>query len=142
MPTFRNDNDVSMRVTNISGEAQTVFPGESVVSYQDLSTDGFTETDSDPIDSPTRVWNVVMIGAEGGNETITIGKRLTGLEIFNRSDSSGEVDIHFNSTDGPRAALLIPGRSISFTKDDIWGRVSTIIVESLFGAVVDVREMQ
>jgi hypothetical protein len=142
MPTFRNDNLVPVRVTNFSGEAQVVPPGHSVKSYQDLTVDGFTETSVSPVDSPTFNWNVVMIGVVGGSGIVTVGKRITGLEIFNRVDSSGEVDIHFNNAAGPRAALLLPGRGIEFAKEDVWGKVSTVIVESTFGAVVDIREMQ
>ncbi|MEN6445549.1 MAG: hypothetical protein ABFC98_05835 [Candidatus Cloacimonas sp.] len=142
MPTFQNDNDFAVRVTNFSGEAQVVPPGHSVKSYQDLTVDGFTETSVSPVDSPTFNWNVVMIGVAGGSGTVTVGKRITGLEIFNRVDSSGEVDIHFNNATGPRAALLLPGRGIEFAKEDVWGKVNTVIVESTFGAVVDIREMQ
>lgn len=142
MPTFQNDNDFAVRVTNYSGEAQVVQPGHSVKSYQDLTLDGFSQSSVSPVDSPTFNWNVVMIGVAGGSSTVTLGKRITGLEIFNRVDSSGEVDIHFNNATGSRAALLLPGRGISFAKSDIWGKVSTVIVESTLGAVVDIREMQ
>jgi hypothetical protein len=141
-PTWRNDNSFAVRTTNISGESEFVMSGHSIKSYQDLTADGFTQTSPTPGTSPTFNWTVAMIGVAGGAQVITVGKRITGLEIYNRDTSSGEVDITFNDSGEKRAALLLPGRSIEFEKADVWGKVNTVIVESSYGAVVEVREIQ
>lgn len=141
-PTWRNDNSFAMRVTNISGEAEFVMAGHSVKSYQNLTADGFTQTSPTPGTSPTFNWTVASFGVSGGAQVITVGKRITGLEIYNRSSSSGEVDITFNDSGERRAALLLPGRSIEFEKEEVWGKVNTVIIESSYGAIVEVREKQ
>lgn len=58
MPTYRNDNDHARFVLEVpsvpdsgSGVKKQILPGETVETYEDLSTDGFTKT----LDSPYSV---------------------------------------------------------------------------------------
>lgn len=140
-PTWRNDNDFTVKVTNFSGEVQTVLPGESVKSYDNLLPDGFTQTDTTPIATPTYAWSALPIGANKSGEVV-LGKRTTSLEIANRTGSSGECYLRFDSYTGPTAALLQPNSTITFAKADVFNKVTKVTVTSVKGSVVDVREKQ
>ena len=137
-PTWRNDGEASIKVTNISGEAQLVPPNRIVYSYEDLSDlPDVTKLSELPAWSPNTEWTVVNLGVAGTrNEPIT--QPFSSLDVFNRESSSGEALVYFNTKSGEVAARLLPGRAVSFDSDEVKRRVSSVIVEASLGAVVEI----
>lgn len=133
MPTWRNDNAFSVKVVNISGEGQTVFPNKQVPSYRDLTAAGFTQVS--PVPYPNNILFNDLIHFSG-ESTVNrdVLRKAINAEVYCRS---GEVKVHFESAlNTPEAALLPAGRSVEFGVDELKG-VSRLVFVSAGVASID-----
>jgi hypothetical protein len=142
-PTYRNDSTTqTWRGQNFSGEAVNVAPGE-FIGTRDLVIESFmTKTSDLPSFSPTISWSTVSLGVGCSGEVSFNSILLSGLDILNTIDSSGEALVYFQTTAAAGAALaarLQAGRAISFTEAETLHKVSKVVIESSLGSVVEVR---
>lgn len=136
-PTYRNDSTTqSWRGMNFSGEIVNVVPGDSIQTLAQVSESFMTKTSDSPYYNPNMEWTVVY--SSGETKTRTIDSVYSkGLEINNRSTSSGECAVRFNHASAGYVARLIPGASAEFTQSEIQYKVSSVIIECPSGAVFD-----
>jgi len=136
-PTYRNDSTTqTWRGLNFSGEVVNVPPGHSIVTQNFLLETFMTKTADTPYWSPTIEWAEVRSSGETKTKTVN-ADLMQVLEVYNRAESSGEVDIKFNSASSNIEARLLPGRAVTFAKADVQGKVSSVIFETLTGFVAD-----
>jgi hypothetical protein len=143
MPTYRNDSTTqTWRGRNFSGEAVNVHPGELIGTCDIVQETFMTKTDDDPFATPVLSWSVVNLGVGKSGEIAMDQTILTGLDVFNRVESSGEALVYFNDTSsrgGALAARLAVGRAISFPDNEVQHKVNKVVIESSLGSVVEVR---
>jgi len=121
MPTFRNDSSsVSYRVEDISGEMQTVRPGESVATKEILTIahSDFTKTADTPVYAPVLAQHVITFSGENDLQAIALDNECDKIRIHKVSSSlnvdvylqsSGEADPvlrNFNSDDDPEDVVI------------------------------------
>jgi hypothetical protein len=142
MPTYLNPatSGVTYKVQNTDGIWVSVRPGENVQSYDDLTVYGFTQTGATPIGTHSD-WHLLQFSGER-RDTIALGASAKSLDVYNRTQSgelylSGEVRVYLQGID-TYAALLAEGRAVAFSEDMIKSKVSTVVVEALGTALVDV----
>jgi hypothetical protein len=138
-PTYRNDSTIkTYRVTNTSGEAVNVLPGESVASY-DQSQVGLTKVSDDPYYNPTLSWDTIVVAAAGSGESSAINPELVSeIEVYSRGVSSGEALVHLNSIANGVTARIQPGRSVILEAEAVHNRVSKVWISSTLGSIVEV----
>lgn len=140
-PTYRNDStSKTYRVSNMSGEAVNVLPGESVETFQDLrGHSDLTLTAATPYPKD------MLFGEEiafTGIQTVTrntLGMAKGGT-IYNRAGSgavSGEIAVYLDSsTNEPPVAYLSQGRAFEMT-EDLARKAKSIVLVSNASTTVD-----
>jgi len=136
-PTYRNDSTrLTWRGLDFSGEVVNVPPGHTVLTQHVLTESFMTQTAATPYYNPYITWEAVR--SSGETKTKTVDPELTHqIEIYNRSESSGEADIRLNNASNNISAMLLPGRSVTFPESEVFQKVSSVIIECSLGAVLD-----
>lgn len=138
-PLYRNDSTTqTYRVTNTSGEAVDVRPGDSVASYE-TSIAGLTKVTDAPHYNPTLSWDILTVVANNSGESSAINPKLVDeIEIYSRSVSSGEALVYFNSFASGAMARVQPGRSVILEAGDVQNKVSRVLVSSALGCIIEI----
>jgi hypothetical protein len=142
MPTYLNPvtATTTYKVQNTDGLWVSVRPGENVQSYDDLTAYGFVLSSAAPVGTRSD-WHLLQFSGER-QDTIALGASAKSLDVYNRTQSgelylSGEVRVYLEGA-ATYAALLAEGRAVAFSEDMIKSKVSTVVVEALGTALVDV----
>lgn len=130
-PTYRNDSSSkTYRISDMSGEARNVLPGESIETFQDLR--GHTDM---VLTAATPYPKDMLFGEEiafTGTETVTRNTlgMAKGAIIYNRAGTapiSGEIAVYIDSADNtPPVAYISQGRE--FVMDEEMARRAKSIV--------------
>lgn len=140
MPTYRNDGTTVLQVMGMSGETVFVQPGHIVYTENLLTETYMTKTADTPYYNPTFSWDIIRLGVAASGESSAINQTfVSGIDVYNRTESSGEADVYFNARANDLTARLMPGRSIEFTSDEVKFKVNKVVIATALGAVVEVR---
>ena len=109
MPTYRNDTKHAILAKNLDGALVSVGPGETIESYDIIST--MTKTSSDPGYSRTvAVTNVAFEAGEGLTQTITLDADTRYVRIEKGKESIFlEISVYFESAENDEIFKLLDG---------------------------------
>ena len=113
MPTYRNDTKNAILAKNLDGALVSVGPGETIESYDIIST--MTKTSSDPGYSRTvAVTNVAFTEGEGLTQTVTLDADTRFVKIEKGQESIFlEISMFFESAENDEIFKLLDGDSSS-----------------------------
>lgn len=140
-PTYRNDSaSKTYRVSNMSGEAVNVLPGESIETFQDLrGHSDLTLTAATPYPKDMLFGEEIVFT---GIETVTRNTlgMAKGATIYNRAGSgatSGEIAVYLDSSSNePPVAYLSQGRAYEMD-EELARRAASIVLVSNASTTVD-----
>ena len=123
MPKYRNDSTgTTYRLTNWSGEKETVEPGETIRTYQELTEDDFTLISAKPYYNETLK---VTQPSGAGPHDVSLHKKTDRLEIYN--ESSFDIRVFFNSKSNTPATRVFASSNRTFS--DLKNRFNSVHLE-------------